>query len=113
MNVLAEYLPEEFDQYSTNPETPWRTFNDFQVEKPKASIVTMSQCRLALYDLKGIKTEEEFLALADLLPEEMRERGRLELKTRATVEKSNPLVVAFSQVNGWDLDELFEYASKQ
>lgn len=113
VNILASALPDAFEPFMVTPETPDRVFENY-TEPPKNPIfsVTMAQCRLALYDLKGVVTDEEFLALADLLPEESRERGRLELRTRQTVERNHPLVVAFAEVNGWDLDELFEYASK-
>lgn len=75
-------------------------------------VVTIAQCRLALYDLHEIKTDEEFYALTDILPVEMRPRALLELRTRTTVEYGNPLVIAFCEAKGWNRDELFIYASK-
>lgn len=72
--------------------------------------VTMGQCRLALYDKYHIESDEEFLALTDLLPEEHRGRARLELRTRTSVRRDNPLVIALCLAKGWDIDELFTYA---
>lgn len=77
--------------------------------------VTMAQCRLALYDLHGIPIEndDEFYALADVLPEENRVRARFELRTRATVRYDNILVIAICATKGWDRDELFIYGAQQ
>lgn len=75
--------------------------------------VTMGQCRLALFDLHAIETDEQFLALTDLLPEDQRARARLELRTRPTVQIDNPLVVAVCDSVGWDREALFVYAGAQ
>lgn len=80
---------------------------------PVPQEVTMGQCRLALFDIHGIETEEEFLALTDLLPEDQRARGRLELRTRPTVRFDNPLVQGLCAAMGWDAAELFIYAAAQ
>ena len=71
--------------------------------------VSMAQCRLALYDLHGIpiESDEEFYALADILPETDRARARFELRTRGTVRYDNPLVIAFCAAMGWDREALF------
>lgn len=112
VNVLIGELPSVFEPFTVTPETPWRQFNDFEVPKTRVVEVTMGQCRLALFDLKNIKSDEEFYALTDLLPEEDRPRAVLELRTRNTVRIDHPLVQALAGVNGWDLDALFEYADK-
>jgi hypothetical protein len=70
----------------------------------------MAQCRLALFDQHGIETDGQFYALADVLPEADRPRAKLELRTRSTVRRDNPLVQLFGETRGWDLDELFIYA---
>lgn len=77
--------------------------------------VTMAQCRLALFDQHGIPIEndEEFFALADILPEVDRPRARFELRTRGTVRYDNPLVIAFCDAMGWDRETLFVYAAAQ
>lgn len=75
--------------------------------------VTMGQCRLALFDLHGIKTDQAFYALADVLPEELRPRARLQLSTRQSVHYDNELVIAFCEANDWDRDALFIYANDQ
>ncbi len=77
--------------------------------------VTMAQCRLALFDQHGIPIEndEEFYALADILPEADRARARFELRTRGTVRYDNPLVIAFCEAMGWDRDALFIYGDAQ
>ncbi len=80
---------------------------------PVPQEVTMAQCRLALYDLHQIKTDEQFYALTDLLPEDKRERALLELRTRPTVRYDNQLVIAFCAAMDWDRDELFEYGALQ
>lgn len=73
--------------------------------------VTMGQCRLALFDHYKIESDEEFLALTDLLPEDQRARARLELRTRTSVRRDNPLVIGLGAAKGWDLDQLFTYAA--
>ena len=75
--------------------------------------VTMGQCRLALFDIHKIKTEQEFLALTDLLPEDQRARARIELSTRPTVRFDNPLVQGVCAAKGWNAAELFIYAAAQ
>lgn len=75
--------------------------------------VTMGQCRLALYDLHGIETDEQFYALADMLPEADRVRARIELRTRPTVRYDNPLVIAFCEAKVWDREALFVYGAAQ
>lgn len=75
--------------------------------------VTMAQCRLALFDKHGIETDEQFYALADILPEADRARARLELRTRPTVRWDNQLVIAFCAAMGWDRNELFVYGAAQ
>lgn len=75
--------------------------------------VTMGQCRLALFDKYGIETDEEFLALTDMLPEGQRARARLELRTRPTVRFDSPLVQGLCAAMGWDAVELFIYAGAQ
>lgn len=77
---------------------------------PVPQEVTMGQCRLALFDKHGIETDEEFLALTDMLPEVQRARARLELGTRPTVRFDNPLVQGLCAAKGWDAAELFTYA---
>ena len=86
---------------------------DPEPDVPVPEEVTMAQCRLALFDLTDIKTDEQFFGLVDLLPEEDRERARLELRTRPTVRRDNPLVVGLGTSMGWDLDALFRYAALQ
>lgn len=78
---------------------------------PVPQEVTMGQCRLALFDHYKIESDEEFLALTDLLPEDQRARARLELRTRTSVRRDNPLVIGLGAAKGWDLDELFTYAA--
>lgn len=75
--------------------------------------VTMGQCRLALFDKYDIETDEEFLALTDLLPEDQRARARLELRTRTTVRFDNVLVQDVCAAKGWNAEELFIYADAQ
>ena len=75
--------------------------------------VTMGQCRLALFDKHGIETDEEFLALTDMLPEVQRARARLELRTRPTVRFDSPLVQGLCAAMGWNVAELFIYADAQ
>lgn len=75
--------------------------------------VSMGQCRLALFDIHKIKTEQEFLALTDLLPEDQRARARIELSTRPTVRFDNPLVQGVCEAKGWSAAELFIYAAAQ
>lgn len=97
------------------PATPHRIFGGMwpPVEPVAPMVVTMTQCRLALFDLKGIQTDEEFYGLADILPDqEMRNRALVELKTRATVQKDNELVLGVCAIKGWDIEELFLYASQ-
>jgi len=91
----------------------WVLVESHQTTEPVPQEVTMAQCRLALFDLTDIKTDEQFFGLVDLLPEEDRARALLELRTRPTVRRDNPLVVSLGGAQGWDLDELFIYASKQ
>lgn len=79
--------------------------------RPTPQEVTMAQCRLALFDLRGIETDEEFFSLVDVLPESDRPRALLELRTRPTVQIDNPLVVAVCEANDWDRDALFIYAA--
>ena len=73
----------------------------------------MGQCRLALFDIHKIKTEQEFMALTDLLPEDQRARARIELSTRPTVRFDNPLVQGVCAAKGWNAAELFIYAAAQ
>ena len=75
--------------------------------------VTMGQCRLALFDLAGVETDEQFYGLVNVLPKEDRLRTLLELRTRQTVERNHPLVVTAGHLMGWDLDAMFIYAAKQ
>ena len=75
--------------------------------------VTMAQCRLALFDLAQIETDEQFYGLVHVLPEADRARALLELRTRPTMEFDHPLVIAACNVMGWDRMELFKYAAKQ
>lgn len=75
--------------------------------------VTMGQCRLALFDKHGIETDEEFLALTDMLPEDQRARARIELSTRPTVRFDNPLVQGVCAAKGWNAAELFIHAAAQ
>lgn len=77
--------------------------------------VTMAQCRLALFDQHRvpIESDDEFLALADILPEADRPRARFELRTRGTVRYDNPLVIAFCEAMGWDREALFIYGAAQ
>ena len=75
--------------------------------------VTMAQCRLALFDLAQIETDEQFFGLVNVLPEADRARALLELRTRPTVEFEHPLVVAACDAMGWDRIALFKYAVKQ
>lgn len=75
--------------------------------------VTMGQCRLALFDQYGIETDEEFLALTDMLPEDQRARARLELRTRPTVRFDSALVQGLCAAMGWNAVELFIYAAAQ
>lgn len=72
--------------------------------------VSMGQCRLALFDQHGLETDEQFFSLVDQLPEDQRARALLELRTRPTVRRDNPLVEALGLANDWDLDALFIYA---
>lgn len=80
---------------------------------PVPQEVSMGQCRLALFDLHEIKTDEEFYALADVLPEGLRPRARLQLSTRQSVRYDNELVIAFCEAKGWDRETLFVYGAKQ
>lgn len=80
---------------------------------PVPQEVTMGQCRLALFDIHGIETDEAFLALTDLLPEDQRARARLELRTRTTVRFDNVLVQDVCAAKGWNAEELFIYADAQ
>lgn len=80
---------------------------------PVPQEVTMGQCRLALFDKYGIETDEEFLALTDILPERDRARARLELRTRPTVRFDSPLVQGLCTAMGWNAVELFIYAAAQ
>ena len=73
--------------------------------------VTMAQCRLALFDLAGIQTDEDFFGLVNVLPEADRARALLELRTRPTVEFTHPLVAAACEAKGWDRIDLFKYAA--
>lgn len=82
-------------------------------QPPAPQEVTMAQCRLALFDMRGIETDAEFFALVDVLPESDRPRALLELRTRPTVQIDNPLVVAVCDSMGWDREALFRYASAQ
>lgn len=82
-------------------------------QPPAPQEVTMAQCRLALFDLRGIETDEEFFSLVDVLPESHRPRALLELRTRPTVQIDNPLVVAVCDSMGWDREALFRYAAAQ
>ena len=75
--------------------------------------VTMAQCRLALFDLAGIDSDEQFFGLVNVLPEADRARALLELRTRPTVTFDHPLVAAACDAMGWDRAELFKYAAKQ
>ena len=75
--------------------------------------VTMGQCRLALFDKYRIETDEEFLALTDMLPEVQRARARLELRTRPTVRFDSDLVQGLCAAMGWNAAELFIYAAAQ
>ena len=76
-------------------------------------LVSVAQCRLALFDLEGIETDEQFFSLVNVLPEEDRPRALLELRTRPTVERNHPLVMAAGALMGWDLDAMFIYAANQ
>jgi len=112
INVLAAELPEDLALYEVFPETPARIFA-IELEPLRVpQEVSMAQCRLALHDLHGIDLEadEEFFALADLLPEDQRARARFELRTRTTVELGNPLVDAICAANDWDKQALFIHA---
>ena len=73
--------------------------------------VTAAQCRLALYDKYGIASDEDFIQLVDILPDSLKERAILELRTCTVVERDHPLVVAIADAKGWNLDELFSYAA--
>lgn len=84
-----------------------------EAPEPIPQEVSMGQCRLALFDLHEIKTDEQFYALADVLPEELRPRARLQLSTRQSVRYDNELVVAFCAAMGWDRDQLFIYGAAQ
>ena len=75
--------------------------------------VSMGQCRLALFDIHNIQTEQEFLALTDMLPEDQRARARIELSTRPTVRFDNPLVQGVCAAKGWNAAELFIYGAQQ
>ena len=110
VNVLADELPEGLHPFEIFPATPVRVFalNSEPLRVPQE--VTMGQCRLALFDQHDIETDEQFFALVDLIPEDQRARALLELRTRPTVRRDNPLVQALCQANGWDLDALFVYA---
>lgn len=110
VNVLATKLPEALQPFEIFPVTPARVF---AVESESLRVpqeVTMGQCRLALFDCHGIETDDKFLALVGQLPEERRARALLELRTRPTVRRDNPLVQALGQAMDWDLDALFLYA---
>ena len=110
VNVLADKLPEPLQGFAIFPVTPVRVF---AVEPEPLRVpqeVTMGQCRLALFDQHGIETDEQFLALVSQLPEAQRARALLELRTRPTVRRDSPLVLALGQAMGWDLDALFVYA---
>ena len=103
--VIGEFLKEDWDNMRSDemrarlPPTPQE--------------VSMGQCRLALFDLHEIKTDAEFYALADVLPEDARPRARLQLATRQSVRYDNELVVAFCAAMGWDRDQLFIYGAAQ
>ncbi len=110
VNVLTQELPEELQPFEVFPESPVRVF---AVEPEVVRIpqeVSMGQCRLALFDQHSIETDEQFFALTDMLPEDQRARALLELRTRPTVRRDSPLVLALGQSMGWDLDALFVYA---
>lgn len=110
VNLLADELPAGLESFQIFPESPSRVF---AVEPEFVRVpqeVTMGQCRLALFDQHDIETDEQFFALVDPLPEAQRARALLELRTRPTVRRDNPLVEALGQANGWDLDALFVYA---
>lgn len=85
------------------------------VQEPVAVIeVSMAQCRLALYDLHNIKSDEDFFALITELPDSFdKNRALLEFRTRPTVRKDNPLVIAICNIKRWDMNELFAYAVQQ
>lgn len=80
---------------------------------PVPAEVSIAQCRLALFDKHGIETDDQFYALAGVLPEEARPRALLQLRTRTTVRYDNELVIAFCEAKGWDRDALFIYAANQ
>jgi hypothetical protein len=110
VNVLAAELPEALRPFEIFPVTPVRVF---AVESEPLRVpqeVTMGQARLALFDQHGIETDEQFFAMVDMLPEADRARARLELRTRPTVRRENPLVQLLGQDMAWDLDALFVYA---
>ena len=110
VNVLAAELPEALQPFEIFPITPVRVF---ALEPEPLRIpqeVSMGQCRLALFDQHGLETDEQFFALVDQLPEDQRARALLELRTRPTVRRDNPLVEALGLANEWDLDALFIYA---
>ena len=91
-----------------------KTLKQLQEERyPVPLKVTMAQCRLALFDLHQIETDDEFFGLTDILPEAERARAKLQLRARPTVELNNPLVVGICLANEWDINELFRYASQQ
>lgn len=78
---------------------------------PIMQTVSMTQARLALFDLHGIETDEQFFGLVNVLPEESRQHARVELATRAAVTDDNTLVAAVCDAKGWDKAELFKYAA--
>lgn len=110
VNVLAAELPEALQPFEIFPETPVRVFALEPEPLRVPQEVTMGQCRLALFDRHGIETDEQFLALVGQLPEAQRARALLELRTRPTVRRDSPLVLALGQAMDWDLDALFVYA---
>lgn len=81
--------------------------------EPVPAEVTMGQCRLSLFDLHGIRTDDQFYALVDVIPEDQRERALLQLRTRTTVRYDNELVQAICAAKGWNADELFFHANQQ
>lgn len=110
VNVLAGAVPEALQHFEIFPVAPVRVFA-LEPEPLRVPLeVTMGQCRLALFDRYGIETDEQFLALVGQLPEAQRARALLELRTRPTVRRDSPLVLALGQAMDWDLDALFVYA---
>jgi len=113
---IAEIEPTKEDgvwiqQWSVRPLSPEQIEAIRLASLPQE--VTMGQCRLALYDLHGIETDEEFYSLANLLPEEVRPRARLQLATRQSVRYDNELVIAICEANGWDREALFVHGAAQ